>query len=136
MVGLGIADAAHDRQLLVVHSLCHALERRVEPELRRRGAAHRRGVGQFGACVVIGIVGVRDQGVDTVVAAVEGDDDEDAAAVGKRTVAGGPLSSGHADGGRTRQQASAPTPTLASRNLRRLISGIANLATTSGIREC
>ena len=34
------------------------------------------GVGEFGARVVIGRVGVRDDGVESVVAAVEGDDDQ------------------------------------------------------------
>jgi hypothetical protein len=68
--------------LIVGPKSIQPLQRRVQAQLSVETQHLARRIGQFGSGVVIGIVGVRDHGADSVVAAVERDDDENAAASG------------------------------------------------------
>ncbi len=75
-VGLWVAHAADDGEPLVAVELVQTLQRRVEPG-RVVQTQHLVGrVGQAGPRVVIGRVGVRDDGGEAVVAAVESDQHE------------------------------------------------------------
>ena len=76
-VRLRVADAPDDRQPLAVPQRLAALHRRVQAEpVAQRRAPRPRSYASSGAGVVVRRVGVRDDGVEPVVAAVQGDQDE------------------------------------------------------------
>ena len=108
MVGLRIADAAHDRQLPLVPQLSQTLHRGVETQLLVEVYDIARGIGQFGASIMICVVGVRNQGVDSVVSAVQRDDHQDAGIGGQRPVLCRAQQVGPTDRHRCRQESSRP----------------------------
>lgn len=105
VVGLRIAHTANDREPLVCPKLRQAFACRVESQLvvevKHVGGC----VGEIRPCVVIGAVAVRDNRVDTVVAAVERDDDQDASPLGQRPFLRGPAELGPRDRDGPGQQA-------------------------------
>ena len=72
VIGLGVADAAHDRQVPVVPELLQPGHARVEAKSLTEGQYLLFGVGQVRAGPLVGRVGGRDDGAQAVVAAVEG----------------------------------------------------------------
>ena len=124
MVGLRIAHAAHDRQLPVVPLLSQTLECRIESELAIQVQHIAWGIGQFGPGIMISVVGVGDHGIDAVVAAVQREDHQHAAALGERPLLGLAHQVGPAAAHAPDSRPAALRPALAIRNLRRLKSGI------------
>ena len=104
MVRLRVAHAAHNRQLPVVPLLSQALECGIQSELTIQGKHIAWRVGQFGPGVVIGVVGVGDHGVDAVVAAVQRENHQNAAALSEWSLLGFAHQVGPADSAGARHQ--------------------------------